>query len=194
MRGRGPRWKQGHWMLLAAIRMTRVGMGAVGVLVSLEGSMRVESLMPQEGGLITEMEREVTEAGAGGWFNRNLEDVLESWSGPNSNVLASQDRVRTTLLTSIGGQTLPNPVRVPDNMTQPAILRLLMEGPVRQQCLVWSKASPPLYLQDLLPRHTSGPSHILLQIGLYYKDIDGEYRGGGVEEENENEGGGASIE
>ena len=33
---------------------------------SLEGSMRVESPMPQEGGLIAEMEREVMEAGAGG--------------------------------------------------------------------------------------------------------------------------------
>ena len=37
--------------------------------VSLEGSMRVESPMLREGGLITEMEREVMEAGAGGWFN-----------------------------------------------------------------------------------------------------------------------------
>ena len=41
----------------------------------------------------------------------------------------------------------------------------------------------------------SGPSHVLLQVGPYYEDIDGEYRGGGmVEEERENEGGGASIE
>ena len=86
--------------------------------------------MPQEGGLIAEMERQVTEAGAGGWFNRNLEDVLESWSGPNSDTLASQDQVQTTLLTAIGGQTLPNLVRVPDNMMQLAILRSLMEGPI----------------------------------------------------------------
>ena len=34
------------------------------------------------------------------------------------------------LLTTIGGQTLPNPVRVPDNMVQPGVLRSLMEGPV----------------------------------------------------------------
>ena len=47
--------------------------------------------MPQEGGLISEMEREATEAGAGGWFNGNPEDVPESWSGPNSNASASQD-------------------------------------------------------------------------------------------------------
>ena len=40
----------------------------------------------------------------------------------------------------------------------------------------------------------SGPSHVLLQVGPYYEDIDGEYRGGVVEEENRNEGGGASIE
>ena len=34
--------------------------------MSQEGSMRVESLMLREGGLIMEMEREVMEAGAGG--------------------------------------------------------------------------------------------------------------------------------
>ena len=59
--------------------------------VSLEGSTRVGSPMPWEGGLIAEMEREVTEAGAGGWFNGNPEDIPESWSGHNSNTLASQD-------------------------------------------------------------------------------------------------------
>ena len=58
---------------------------------SLEGSTRVESPMLREGGLIATMEREATEAGAGGWFNGNPEDVLESWSGPNSNASASQD-------------------------------------------------------------------------------------------------------
>ena len=40
----------------------------------------------------------------------------------------------------------------------------------------------------------SGPSHVLLQVGPYYEDIDGEYQGGGVEEEEGNEGGGVSIE
>ena len=50
-----------------------------------------DSPMPQETGLIAEMEREAEEAGIGGWFNRNLEDVPESWSGANSNVSASQD-------------------------------------------------------------------------------------------------------
>ena len=49
-----------------------------GAGASLEGSMRVESPLPQEGGLIAEMEREATEAGAGGWYNGNLEDVPES--------------------------------------------------------------------------------------------------------------------
>ena len=65
-----------------------------------------------------------------GWFNGNLEDVPESWSGSNSGASASQDRVGTTLLTTIGGQTLPNPVRVPDNIAYPAVLTLLMEGPI----------------------------------------------------------------
>ena len=78
--------------------------------------LRMNSPMPRESGLIVEMEREAMEAGAGGWYNGNVEDVPESWSGANSNASASQDRVRTTLLTTIGGRTLPNPVRVPDNL------------------------------------------------------------------------------
>ena len=167
-----------------------------GAGASLEESTRVESPLPWEGGLIVEMEREVTEAGAGGWYNRSDREIEESWSGPNSNVLASQDRVGTTLLTTIGSQTLPNPVRVPNNMMQPAVLRLLMEGPVRPwQCLVWSEHSPPPYMRDLPPLHMSGPSHVLLQIGPYYEDMDGEYWGGGAVEEREgNKGGSTSIE
>ena len=86
--------------------------------------------MPRETGLIAEMEREAEEAGLGGWFNSNPEEVPESWSGANSDASASQDRVGTTLLTTIGGQTLPNPVRVPNNMVYPAVLTSLMEGPV----------------------------------------------------------------
>ena len=122
--------------------------------------------------------------------------VPESWSGCNSIVSASQDRVGTTLLTTIGGQTLPNLVRVPDNLIQPAVLRSLMEGPVRPwQCLIWSENDPPLYSRQVPPHHTSGPSHILLQIGPSYIDVDGEYRGGGlVDAEEGNESGDASIE
>ena len=59
--------------------------------VSQEGSMRVESPMLWEGGLIAEMEREAMEAGAGGWFNRVDQEVPESWSGCNSIMSASQD-------------------------------------------------------------------------------------------------------
>ena len=70
--------------------------------VSLPESMRWDSPMPPTQGLITSMERDVEEAGLGGWFNGNLEDVLESWSGSNSDTSASQDRVWTTLLTTIG--------------------------------------------------------------------------------------------
>ena len=54
-------------------------------------SMRRDSPMPREEGLIEEMEREAMEAGLGGWFNGNPEDVPESWSGANSDALASQD-------------------------------------------------------------------------------------------------------
>ena len=67
------------------------GMGNMDAGASMEESMRRDSLMPQEGGLIMEMEEEAMEAGAGGWFNRNPEEVLESWSGCNSVASASQD-------------------------------------------------------------------------------------------------------
>ena len=102
--------------------------------------------MPWEGGLITEMEREAMEAGLGGWYNGNPEEVLESWSGANSDASASQDQVGTTFLTTIGSRTLPNPVRVPDNIIHVAVLTDLMEGPIQPwQCLVWSEGSPPRY-------------------------------------------------
>ena len=158
--------------------------------------MRRDSPMPRETGLIAEMEREAEEAGLGGWFNGNPEDVPESWSGANSDASASQDRVGTTLLTTIGGRTLPNPVRVPDNIVHPAVLTSLMEGPIRPwQCLVWSDESPPRYSRDLPDDHTSRPGGILLQVGPSLSNIDGEYRGGGfIEEEIENDGGDASVE
>ena len=147
-------------------------------------------------GLIASMERDAEEAGLGGWFNGNPEDVPESWSGSNSGASASQDRVGMTLLTTIGGRTLPDPVRVPDNIVQPAVLTSLMEGPIRPwQALVWAEHSPPPYSRDLPDLHTARPGGILLQVGPYYEDIDGEYRGGVVEEEEgENEGGDASVE
>ena len=95
-----------------------------------ESMRRADSPMPPTQGLIAVMERDAEEAGLGGWFNGNPEDIPESWSGSNSGASASQDQVGTTLLTTIGGQTLPNPVRVPDNMVHPAVLTSLMEGPV----------------------------------------------------------------
>ena len=81
-------------------------------------------------------------------------------------------------------------------MVHPAMLTSLMEGPVRPwQCLVWSEESPPRYSHELPLNHTSHPGGILLQVGPSLIDIDGEYRGGGVVEEiEENESGGASIE
>ena len=80
------------------------------------------------------------------------------------------------VLTTIGGHTLPNIVRVPNNMMTPAILRSLMEGPMRPwQCLVWSENNPPPYSEDLPPLHMTGPSHVLLQIGPALFDLDGEY-------------------
>ena len=79
----------------------------------------------------------------------------------------------------------------------------MTEGPLRPwQFLVYTDESPLPYTQDLLALHTMGPSHTLLQIGPYYEDLDGEYCGGGVVEEEEegreveieNEGWDASIE
>ena len=53
--------------------------------------------------------------------------------------------------------------------------------------------SPPHYTRDLPLDHMSRPGGILLQVGPSLIDIDGEYRGGGVVEEmEENEGGDAS--
>ena len=170
--------------------------GIALVAGALAEVMRRDSPIPPTSGLIASMERDAEEAGLGGWFNRNPEDVPESWSGANSDASASQDRVGTTLLTTIGGRTLPNPVRVPDNIVYPAVLTSLMEGPIRPwQCLVWSDESPPRYSRDLPDDHTSRPGGILLQVGPSLIDIDGEFRGGGfVEEVEENEGGDASIE
>ena len=80
----------------------RVGDAVRLVTGALGEVMRRDSPMLRETGLIVEMEREAEEAGAGGWYNGNPEDVPESWSGANSNASASQDRVGMTLLTTIG--------------------------------------------------------------------------------------------
>ena len=71
--------------------------------VSPQESMRQDSPLPPTYRLILKMEREAEEAGLGGWFNGNPEDVPESWSGSNSGASASQDRVGTTFLTTISG-------------------------------------------------------------------------------------------
>ena len=140
-----------------------VGDAVNAVAGALAEVMRRDSPIPPTSGLIASMERDAEEAGLGGWYNGNPEDVPESWSGANSDASASQDRVGTTLLTTIGGRTLPNPVRVPDNIVHPAVLTSLMEGPIRPwQCLVWSDASPPRYSRDLPIDHTSRPGGILL--------------------------------
>ena len=56
-----------------------------------ESMRRADSPMAPMLGLIAAMERDAEEAGLGGWFNRNLEDIPESWSGSNSGTSASQD-------------------------------------------------------------------------------------------------------
>ena len=169
--------------------------GIALVAGALREVMRRDSPMPPMTGLIALMERDAEEAGLGGWFNGNPEEVPESWSGSNSGASASQDRVGVTLLTTIGGRTLPDPVRVPDNIVHPAVLTSLIEGPIRPwQCLVWADVSPPVYSRDLPDDHTAHPGGILLQIGPSLVDVDGEYRGGGFVEEEENEGGGASVD
>ena len=69
----------------------QVSAGIGLVAGALQEVMRRDSPMPRETGLIEEMEREAEEAGLGGWFNGNPEDVPESWSGANSDASASQD-------------------------------------------------------------------------------------------------------
>ena len=52
-----------------------------------------------------------------------------------------------------------------------------------------------MYSRDLPDDHTSQPGGILLQVGPSLFNIDREYRGGGVVEEvEENEGEGVSVE
>ena len=92
--------------MMGSLSLSGVGMSAVSgdslddqggdednevVGVSHQGSMRRDSPMLPMQGLITSMERDVEEAGLGGWFNGNPEDVPESWSGANSDASASQD-------------------------------------------------------------------------------------------------------
>ena len=77
--------------------------GIALVAGALAEVMRRDSPMLPMSGLIASMERDAEEAGLGGWFNGNPEDVPESWSGANSDASASQDRVGMTLLTTIGG-------------------------------------------------------------------------------------------
>ena len=72
-------------------RDDQVSDGIGQVAGALREVMRRDSLMPPTSGLIASMERDVEEAGLGGWFNGNPEDVPESWSGANSDASASQD-------------------------------------------------------------------------------------------------------
>ena len=76
--------------------------GIALVAGALQEVMRRDSPIPPTSGLIASMERDAEEAGLGGWYNGNPEDVPESWSGANSDASASQDRVGTVHLTTIG--------------------------------------------------------------------------------------------
>ena len=58
---------------------------------ALQEVMRRDSPIPPTSGLIAVMERDAEEAGLGGWYNGNPEEVPESWSGANSDASASQD-------------------------------------------------------------------------------------------------------
>ena len=60
---------------------------------------------------------------------------------------------------------------------------------------MWSEESPLRYSRDLPDDYTLRLGGVLLQVGPSLINVDGEYRGGGVVEEmEENEGGGASVE
>ena len=81
--------------LLEAGTLAASGGGSVdqdgAVVIKDGGASPQESMMLPTSGLIAAMERDAEEAGLGGWFNRNLEDIPESWSGANSDASASQD-------------------------------------------------------------------------------------------------------
>ena len=68
-----------------------VGDAVNAVVGALMEVVRGDSPMLPTSGLITSMERDAEEVGLGGWFNRNPEDIPESWSGANSDASASQD-------------------------------------------------------------------------------------------------------
>ena len=65
--------------------------GIALVAGALQEVMRRDSPIPPTSGLIASMERDAEEAGLGGWYNGNPEEVPESWSGANSDASASQD-------------------------------------------------------------------------------------------------------
>ena len=145
---------------------------------------RLEDPVPREMGLVEQMEEEAREAGLGGWFNgeEQRDAFPESWSGPNSNMSASQDQVHTMELTTIRGCTLPNLVRVPDSVVANGVLIPLMEGLIRlYQCLIWAnQGSLLLYDEDPAPLFWCCAGHALIQIRPSFEDIDGEY-GGAIE-------------
>ena len=111
--------------------------------------------------------------------------------------MTEQDRVITQLV----GDNLEH---LQDNMRLTAHINSSQErmtqlehqlGQVGSVLMGMIEESPPRYSRDLLLDHTSRPGGILLQVGPSLINIDGEYRGGGVVEEvEENEGGGVSIE
>ena len=72
------------------------GEGSGDAGASPSESMRLETPALRERGLVEQMEEEAREAGLGGWFNGMDQGLLESWSGPNSNVAKLQDQVRMT--------------------------------------------------------------------------------------------------
>ena len=121
------------------------GEGNRGTGASSQESLPRETTPPREEGIIEQMEREAVEAGLWGWFNREDQRIVESWSGPSSDVSASQDWVHTMVLTTIRFRTLLHPVRIPNNVAQLGILILLMEGPLKlYKCLMYSQqGSPP---------------------------------------------------
>ena len=163
----------------------REGSGGAGATTSK--NMRLETPTPRQRGLIEEMEEEAKEASLGGWFNGEDKTgaLPESWSGPNSKALSSQDWVHTTELTTISSHTLPNLVRVPEFIVANGVLIPLMEGLIRPyQCLIWANQGSPLpYVEDPVPPFWCHMGHTLIQIGPSYEDIDSEY--GGVIEVDE---------
>ena len=145
----------------------------------IQENLRPSTLPLRERGLIEEMEEEAREAGLGGWFNGEAQGdaFVESWSGPNSNTLESQDQIWVTNLTTVRGRYLPLPVsglEDPDTMHQ----LILLEGFTLtwQQCMINASLGGVPWYQSATPScYHNCQGHMIMMTSLLYDLVEGEF-------------------